>query len=82
MTQNFSIQLLRQVSETLAQLRGREVVGAVMRSDLRQLKIELSDGAVVVLGVASDEGGVRLEVDFVRRPASHGAQLEVRFETA
>ena len=82
MTQNFSIQQLRQVSDTLAQLRGREVVNAVMRSDLRQIKIELSDGAVVVLGVESDTGGVRLEVDVVRRPAPQGAQLEVRFETA
>lgn len=82
MTQNFSIQQLRQVSDTLAQLRGREVVNAVMRSDLRQIKIELSDGAVVVLGVERDAGGVRLEVDVVRRPAPQGAQLEVRFETA
>jgi hypothetical protein len=81
-TQNFSIQQLRQVSDTLAQLRGREVVNAVMRSDLRQIKIELSDGAVVVLGVERDAGGVRLEVDVVRRPAPQGAQLEVRFETA
>ena len=82
MTQNFSIQLLRQVSDTLAQLRGREVVNAVMRSDLRQLQIELSDGAVVVLGLERDAGGARLEVDVVRRPAPAGAQLEVRFETA
>lgn len=82
MTQNLSIQQLRQVSDTLAQLRGREVVNAVMRSDLRQIKIELSDGAVVVLGVESDAGGTRLEVDVVRRPVLPGAQLEVRFETA
>ena len=82
MTQNFSIQLLRQVSDTLAQLRGREVVNAVMRSDLRQLKIELSDGAVVVLGIEREAGGARLEVDVVRRPVPAGAQLEVRFETA
>jgi len=81
-TQNFSIQLLRQVSDTLAQLRGREVVNAVMRSDLRQLKIELSDGAVVVLGIEREAGGARLEVDVVRRPVPAGAQLEVRFETA
>ena len=30
--------MLRQVADTLAQLRGREVRDAVMRSDLRQLK--------------------------------------------
>src|SRR5688500_18856602 len=40
-TRHFSMQLLRQVSETLSQLRGREVRDAVMRSDLRQLKVEL-----------------------------------------
>ena len=83
MTQHFSIQMLRQVADTLAQLRGREVRDAVMRSDLRQLKMELSDGAVVVLAVGADEAGhPRLEVDVVRQPRAHGPQLEVRFDTA
>jgi hypothetical protein len=78
-----SIQLLRQVAETLAQLRGREVRDAVMRSDLRQLKVELADGAVVVVAVGADEAGQpRLEVDLVRLPRAQGPQLEVRFDTA
>lgn len=83
MAQQLSIQLLRQISDTLAQLRGREVQDAVMRSDLRQLKIELADGAVVLVALAADEGGEpRLEVDVVRMPRLQGPQLEVRFDTA
>jgi hypothetical protein len=54
-----------------------------MRSDLRQLKVELADGAVVVVAVGTDESGQpRLEVDVVRRPRAQGPQLEVRFDTA
>ena len=82
MTQ-LSIQALRQVAETLALLKGREVADAVMRSDMRQLKIELADGAVLLLAVTTDEGGgARLEVDVVRPPRAPTAQLEVRFDTA
>jgi hypothetical protein len=81
--QHFSIQLLRQVSDTLAQLRGREVQNASMRSDLRQLKIELADGSVVLVALGTDElGDGRLEVDVVRMPRIQGPQLEVRFDTA
>ena len=83
MTRHFSMQHLRQVSDTLSQLRGREVRDAVMRSDLRQLKVELADGAVVVVAVGADESGEpRLEVDVVRQPRAQGPQLEVRFDTA
>ena len=82
MTQ-LSIQALRQVAETLALLKGREVADAVMRSDMRQLKIELADGAVLLLAVATDEGGsARLEVDVIRPPRAATPQLEVRFDTA
>ena len=52
MTQ-LSIQALRQVAETLALLKGREVGDAVMRSDMRQLKIELADGAVLLLAITT-----------------------------
>jgi hypothetical protein len=82
MTQ-LSIQALRQVAETLALLKGREVGDAIMRSDMRQLKIELADGAVLLLAVTTDEGGgARLEVDVIRAPRVPSAQLEVRFDTA
>jgi hypothetical protein len=83
MTQHFSIHQLRQVADTLAQLRGSEVQDAVMRSDLRQLKIELADGTVVLVAVTADEAGQpRLEVDVVQAARPQGPQLEVRFDSA
>lgn len=83
MTQHFSIYQLRQVADTLAQLRGSEVQDAVMRSDLRQLKIELVDGTVVLVAVTADEAGQpRLEVDVVQTARAAGPQLEVRFDSA
>ena len=83
MTRHFSILQLRQMADTLAQLRGSEVRDAVMRSDLRQLKLELGDGTVVLIAVATDEGAPpRLEVDVVEKPRSRAPQLEVRFDSA
>ncbi|MGH7585412.1 MAG: hypothetical protein ACREMH_04120 [Gemmatimonadales bacterium] len=75
------MQELRRVADSLAQLRGRTVVDAVMRSDLRQLRIELADGNLVVLTLDADElGRARLEVDVVRSPDVPNRQLEVRFD--
>jgi hypothetical protein len=83
MTQHFSLQQLRQVADTLAQLRGSVLQDAVMRSDLRQLKIDLADGAVVLVAVASDEAGQpRLEVDVIQAARPQGPQLEVHFDSA
>jgi hypothetical protein len=73
---------LRRVAAALDSLRGRTVAGAHMRSDLRQLRLELEDGSLVVVGVGADGGGkARLEVDVVRRAADRH-QLEVRFEAS
>jgi hypothetical protein len=81
MTQ-ISLQDLRRVADSLGALRGQSVVEAVMRSDRRQLRIELSDGHMVVVSVDSDLGGrARLEIDIVRQTAEQ-PQLEVRFESA
>ena len=78
-----SLQDLRRVSETLTALRGASVAGAVMRSDRRQLRIDMADGRMLVVSVDFDEAGrPRLEVDVVRPPAEAAGQLEVRFETA
>jgi len=53
-----------------------------MRSDQRQLRLELQDGTVVVVGVGPDASGkARLEVDVVRAPVDQH-QLEVRFEVS
>jgi hypothetical protein len=78
-----SLQDLRRIADSLAALRGRLVSGATMRSDRRQLRIEMADNVLLVVGVDLDEGGhPRLEVDVVRSPADPANQLEVRFETA
>jgi hypothetical protein len=54
-----------------------------MRSDRRQLRVEMADGQLLVVGVDLDEvGRPQLEVDVIRPPAEHGNQLEVRFESA
>jgi hypothetical protein len=77
-----SLQELRRIAESLSVLRGKTVTDAVMRSDQRQLRIELADGHLVVVSAGTDPAGrPRLEVDVVRRPAEHH-QLEVRFESA
>jgi hypothetical protein len=83
MTQHFSLQQLRQVADTLAQLRGSVLQDAVMRSDLRQLKIELADGTVALVAIAADEAGQpRLEVDVIQAVRPQGPQLEVHFDSA
>lgn len=72
---------LRRVADSLAQLRGKVVTDAVMRSDLRQLRVELADGNLVVVTLDADElGRARLEVDVVRSPEEAPRQLEVRFD--
>jgi hypothetical protein len=78
-----SLQDLRRIADSLASLRGHTVGGAVMRSDRRQLRIEMEDGQLLVVGLdVDDTGHPRLEVDVIRPPVEHGNQLEVRFESA
>jgi hypothetical protein len=82
-THPVSLQDLRRIAETLAAVRGHTVGAAVMRSDRRQLRIEMADGQLLVVGVDPDESGrPQLEVDVIRPRAEQGHQLEVRFETA
>ena len=50
-----SLQDLRRIAETLAAVRGRTVGGATMRSDRRQLRIDLADGQLLVVSVDADE---------------------------
>lgn len=77
-----SLQDLRRMAESMARLKGRTVMDTSMRSDFRQLKIELSDGLMLVVAMENDEvGRPRLEVDVVRQPEEiHRHQLEVRFD--
>jgi outer membrane lipoprotein SlyB len=78
-----SFQDLRRIADALAGLRGRVITDAVMRSDLRQLRVETEDGQMMVLTLETDEAGrPRLEVDVVRQPVEPGRQLEVRFDAS
>ena len=80
---NVPVQDLRRVAEALQQLHGRPIVAASMRSDLRQVKIELADGLVIVVAADIDEDGrPRLEVDVVKRLEEPTRQLEVHFDSA
>jgi hypothetical protein len=78
-----SLQDLRRITDTLAVLRDGTVAGAVMRSDRRQLRVEMGDGQLLVVSVDLDpDGRPQLEVDVVRPAAEPSSQLEVRFESA
>lgn len=70
------------MAESMALLKGRTVLGASLRSDFRQLNLELSDGMILVVALEADEAGrPRLEIDVVRQPEEvHRHQLEVRFD--
>jgi len=77
-----SLQDLRRIADSMSSLKGHVVLETSMRSDFRQLKIELSDGLILVVAMENDElGRPRLEVDVVRQPEElHRHQLEVRFD--
>ncbi len=71
------LQDLWRVAEALESLRGATVSNVVMRSDLRQLRLECEDGTLAVIRL--EEG--RLEIDVIRRAVPPTAQLEVRFDS-
>lgn len=80
---SISLHDLRLVSDTLSSLQGSTITGAVMRGDLRQLRLEFADGTFAVIRVDSDATGRgRLELDVIRAPGAPSNQLEVRFESA
>lgn len=78
-----SVQDLRRVAASLQQLRGHQIAECVLRSDLRQLKIELSDGRIVVIGIELDEGGRQhhLSVDIATPLDDFTRQLEVGLDS-
>ncbi len=54
-----------------------------MRGDLRQLRLEFTNGSLAVLRIDADAAGrARLEVDVIRAPGEASNQLEVCFENA
>ncbi len=76
------VQDLRRVAASLQLLRGNEIADCVMRSDLRQLKIEFADGRILVVGVELDEAlrQQHLTVDLVAPIEDYARQLEVSLD--
>lgn len=76
-----SLQDLRRVAESLARLKGSAILDSTLRSDFRQLRVELADGLMLVVAIEPDEGGKpRLQVDVVKQPEEPDRnQLEVEF---
>jgi hypothetical protein len=75
---------LRRVAATLAGIRGRSIVDASLTTDLRQLRLTLNDGELLVIRIEADDfGRFHLEADVVRPGEHHHEQLELdgRHET-
>ncbi|HVH68622.1 MAG TPA: hypothetical protein VM716_12210 [Gemmatimonadales bacterium] len=80
---SLAVQDLRRVATAVARLRGETVREVTVRSDLRQIRVELESGLILVVSAERDvEGRPRLEVDVVDVPQQAAArpQLEVRFD--
>ncbi|MGH7590238.1 MAG: hypothetical protein ACREL2_02280 [Gemmatimonadales bacterium] len=76
-----SLQDLRRVADALDGVRGRDVLDAAVRPDLRQFRLTFSGGSILVVGVGADaDGHGRLEVDIVRPVEEATHQLDVPFE--
>ena len=77
------LQDLRRVAVAVARLRGEAVREVTVRSDLRQIRVELQSGVILVVSAERDaQGRPRLEVDVVELPQDTTArqQIEVRFD--
>jgi hypothetical protein len=77
------LQDLRRIAVAVARLRGEAVREVTVRSDLRQIKVELQSGLILVVSAEQDgQGRPRLEVDVVELPQDTAArqQIEVRFD--
>ena len=80
---SLELQELRRIAGGVARLRGESVRDVTVRSDLRQLRVELASGLILVVSAERDfQGRPRLEVDVVELPRETGAQhqIEVRFD--
>lgn len=76
------VQDLRRVARSLQELRGERIDDCVMRSDLRQLKVELQGGRMLVIGIeADDQGRPHLAVDVVAPIDDSSRQLEVGLDS-
>lgn len=69
------------MAESLALLKGCVIEDSTLRSDFRQLRVELSEGLMLVVALETDESGKpRMVVDVVKQPEEPDRnQLEVVF---
>lgn len=77
------LQDLRRVVAAVERLRGAVVSGVTVRSDLRQLKVDLVGGLILLITTErDDQGKPRLEVDVIEAPpdSSVHTQIEVHFD--
>lgn len=77
------LQDLRRIVGAVARLRGESVREVTVRSDLRQVKVALDSGLILVVSAERDaQGRPRLEVDVAELPqdVSVKQQIEVRFD--
>jgi len=80
---SLGVQALRRIVGAVARLRGELVRDVTVRSDVRQLKVELESGLILVVTAERDaQGRPQLEVDVVDLPrdSSTKQQIEVRFD--
>lgn len=78
MTTRVTMQDLRQVAHSLRELRGQRIEEASLRTDFRQLRLELEPGLHLLVSAERDESGLPcLAVDVVRTPPVAGVQLDV-----
>ena len=80
---SLGVQALRRIVGAVARLKGESVRDVTVRSDLRQLKVELQSGLILVVSAERGaQGKPQLEVDVVESPqdASTRQQIEVRFD--
>jgi len=75
---------LRRIADAVGHLRDRGVLEVVLRSDCRQLRVQLETGEVLLISVLLDEQGKpRLDADLLRGPdEGPTSQLEVQFDGA
>ena len=77
------LQDLRRIAGAVARLRGEAVREVTVRSDVRQIRVELESGLILVVSAERDaQGRPRLEVDVVDLPHDQTSrqQIEVRFD--
>ena len=73
-----TMQDLRQVAAALRELRGHRIEEVSLRTDFRQLRLEMEPGLHLLVSAERDEAGHPcLAVDVVRTPAVPGLQLDV-----